>query len=233
MSVDRNNSHDSVVTSDADHDAAHGISAATRSRPTDDPPTDGRSLRRLRNRAKVVDACLEMVASGHRGPSIDELAKYSGVSFRSIYRYFGTTTELIEAAIERGYEMLSPMLTIQDLGEGPLDDRIERFVDNRMALHAKSAQYTEAARSHTHEPAVTQLFGQVRALLGRQIGLHFGPELAGLDHEDRKARVAGIYVAFMHDSMAMLSSMYRDDPERIRSILVDHVRRHLTPPLGH
>ena len=129
--------------------------------------------------------------------------------------------------------MLSPMLAIKDLGEGSLDDRIERLVDNRIALHSKSAQYTEAARSHTDEPAVVQLYGQVRALLGRQISLHFAPEFAGLDHDDRKARVAGVYVAFMHDSMSMLSSMYRDDPDRIRTILIDHVRRHLTPPLGY
>ncbi len=218
----------SEASAPAAHDHAHT------SRPpsdSEDVPADGRSLRRVRNRAKVVDAYLDMVASGHRGPSIEELANYSGVSLRSIYRYFGSTTELLEAAVDRGYEIVSPMLAIPGLGEGPLDERIERLVDNRIELHRRVSEFTEAARAtHSAEPPVIELYATIRSLIGRQISAHFAPELAGLDHDDRKAKVTSIYFAFMHDSMSMLFSVFRDDPDRVRALLVDHVQRHLAPP---
>ncbi|MEL6889953.1 MAG: TetR/AcrR family transcriptional regulator [Actinomycetota bacterium] len=191
---------------------------------------DGRSLRRLRNREKVIDSYLELVAAGNRSPSIDDLAKYSGISFRSIYRYFESPTELVAAAAERGYQMFSRDLVVRDEGMGSLQERVERLVEQRIALYRRSAPFVAAARStHSDDESVNALFEKLRSALGRQVSRHFDPELASLDHDQRRAKVAGIYFAFLYDGMRMLHDLYPNDDEQIKAVLVDHVLRHLGP----
>ncbi len=192
------------------------------------PEIDGRSLRRIRNREKVIDSYLELVAAGNRSPSIDDLAKYSGISFRSIYRYFDAPADLVGAAAERALEMFGGDLAVPDEGVGPLDERIERLVDQRLALYRRSMPYVTAARTaHGDDATIINLFAQLRRTLIDQLGQHFAVEFEQLDDEARRARQIGIYFGFLHDSLRMLHDLYPEDDATIRAILIDHVTRHL------
>jgi AcrR family transcriptional regulator len=189
---------------------------------------DGRHARKERNRSAVIDAYIELVSAGNMSPTIDDLAQYTGISLRSIYRYFDDSSEMMSAVTERTFELARPFLEITDQGEGDLDHRIAMFVQCRVLLHRKVAPITRAARArHSTEAPVVEKFARVRSYLGRQVTEHFRPEIGHLDHDARKAKVAGIYFAFVHDSLELLWGMYPDDPDAITEILTDHLRRHL------
>ena len=63
--------------------------------------TDGRVARRQRNIDAVLDVVLEMFAEDAMFPTIEQAATRSGLSLRSLYRYFADPGELLEAAIKR------------------------------------------------------------------------------------------------------------------------------------
>lgn len=190
------------------------------------PAVDGRTLRRIRNRDRVIDAYLELVTRGNRSPSIDELAECSGVSFRSIYRYFEPPTEIVAAAARRGEELLRHHLVLADEGIGPLPERIERLVDQRLALHRRAAPYVVAARTaHSDDPTVRETLARWRETLFEQLGRHFAPEFAPLHPDLRARRQLEISVVFLHDSVEMLLDRSGGDEASVRSILFDHVAR--------
>ncbi|MBT5755427.1 MAG: TetR family transcriptional regulator, partial [Acidimicrobiaceae bacterium] len=62
-------------------------------------PADGRVARRERNINSVLDVVLEMFAEESLFPTIEQVAKRSGLSLRSLYRYFADPAELLEAVI--------------------------------------------------------------------------------------------------------------------------------------
>src|ERR1035438_5413311 len=61
--------------------------------------TDGRQLRRRRNRETVVDALLDLYRDGNLRPSTEEIAARSGLSPRSLFRYFDDVDDLTRTAI--------------------------------------------------------------------------------------------------------------------------------------
>ena len=66
-----------------------------------DETTDGRTARRDRNRELVLDAALELFREGHLEPTALQVAERSGLSPRSVFRYFEDTEALLRAAIAR------------------------------------------------------------------------------------------------------------------------------------
>ncbi len=94
-----------------------------------DTEIDGRTARRDRNRVAVLDAVLELFTEGNLTPSPDDVARRSGVSLRSVYRYVADADDLIRAAIVRHQEKVAPLFVIADLGEGSFEHRLDAFVD--------------------------------------------------------------------------------------------------------
>lgn len=71
-----------------------------------DPETDGRRLRAVRSRDRIVDAMLALVGEGDMNPSAAEIAERAGVGLRTVFRHFddmdalyGEMRDRIEAAI--------------------------------------------------------------------------------------------------------------------------------------
>ena len=54
----------------------------------DEPTSDGRTARRDRNRDAVLDAVLDLFGEDSLAPAPAEVAERSGVSLRSVYRYY-------------------------------------------------------------------------------------------------------------------------------------------------
>jgi len=107
--------------------------------------TDGRRARKDRNKNAVLDAMIELFTAD-KDPTPEDIAAVCGLSPRSVYRYFEDRDALILAAIERNQERIWPQFRIQGFGTGPLEVRIDRFVQSRLSLYESNADLSRATR---------------------------------------------------------------------------------------
>jgi AcrR family transcriptional regulator len=152
---------------------------------------DGRTARRDRNRDAVLDAVLDLFAEDALAPSAAQVAERSGVSLRSVYRYFEDTDELVRAAIERNLERVRPLFLVEGLGEGPVAERAARLVASRLRLYDHVGPLMRATLLHSGQNAVlAERLATVRRLLGEQVEQMFAPELARRAPAERRGAVA-------------------------------------------
>ncbi|MDE3206779.1 MAG: TetR/AcrR family transcriptional regulator [Acidobacteriota bacterium] len=139
---------------------------------------DGRTARRDRNRNEVVEAALALVEEGVVDPSVDQLTARSGLSARSIFRYFEGLDDLRRAVIRSHFERLRPLLEAPDAGEGDLDSRIKRFVDSRLKFNEAAAGPARTAQVRAHvAPFIAEDIQAFRQVLDASVRRHFAPEL--------------------------------------------------------
>ncbi len=172
-------------------------------------PVDGRVARRQRNIEAVLDVVLEMFAEDSMVPTIEQAAARSGLSLRSLYRYFEDPAELLEATIKRSNERLVPLAMLPGIGEGPLAERIDDFVAMRLRLHDAAAPVFRATvvNAVKHRSIRDELM-RSRNLLREQLGLQFAPELAKLAPAERRGAETAADIVTQLDS-------------------IDYLRRHL------
>lgn len=153
-------------------------------------PVDGRVARRQRNIDAVLDVVLEMFAEEAMFPTIEQVATRSGLSLRSLYRYFADPGELLEAAIKRASQIGRELSHLPAIGDGPLDRRIDDFVTMRLELHDAVGPVLRAtlANAARHSRVRDQLT-QDRNSMRRQFELQFAPELAARKGGARKSVV--------------------------------------------
>lgn len=152
---------------------------------------DGRRASRERNRLAVVDALLDLYAEGNLRPGADLVAERSGVSRRSVFRYFDDRDDLDRTAIERQQERVWHLVEIANVGEGPLDHRIASIVEQRVALFGALGPAARVARLRA--PFSPVLAGQIqesRRLYALQVELQFAPELGALEPAARSEVLA-------------------------------------------
>ena len=182
---------------------------------------DGRSARRNRNRDAVLDAVLELFAEGHLSPSAPMVAERSGMSPRSVYRYFDDADELVRAAIARNLGKVQPIFDLPDLGEGPLAERIERQVDGRLALYEEIAPMMRATlRRADSNDIIREAVGRNLRAMHKQINEMFAPELSALAAADRDAISGSLDVLLGFHSIEHLRQTRGLGPAKCRSILV-------------
>ena len=149
--------------------------------------TDGRVARRERNINSVLDVVLEMFAEESLFPTIEQVAKRSGLSLRSLYRYFADPAELLEAVIIRSRDRVANAVLLPSIGVGPLPDRISDFVDMRLRVYEISGPTYRAtvANAPRHERVEAELTMN-RDLMRAQFELQFAPELKALANPERR-----------------------------------------------
>ena len=191
---------------------------------------DGRTARRERNRELVLDTVLELFAEGSLEPGAPEVAQRSGVSLRSVYRYFDDTDALIRAAIARNMELVQPLFEIDDLGKGPLADRIDRLVTERCRLYQKLAPMMRATlrRAPTNEILRENLDLSLRALR-HQIEQMFAPELGRMDSADAREVAAGLDILLGFQAFEHLTRSRGLADIEVRRILARSVAALLNP----
>jgi AcrR family transcriptional regulator len=166
---------------------------------------DGRRAVRERNRNAVVDALLDFYEEGIVNPSADEVVERSGVSRRSLFRYFDDLNDLCRAAIARQTARASHLIAIQDIGAGSLADRITRLVTRRAGLFEVIAPAARVARLRTpFQPIVAEEVRNSRTVLRRQVEKHFAPELDGLEPGRRAETLAAADVLCSFESFDLL-----------------------------
>jgi AcrR family transcriptional regulator len=189
-----------------------------------EPPIDGRAARRDRNRLAVLDAAIAMFAEGNLQPTPGEVAQRSGVSHRSINRYFPDTRSLLRAAVDRQIEVGIPLYKMHAIGQGPLDWRVDEFVRVRLAGYETLGATARAATLLASSSRIVRSeLAAVRDLLFDQVSRQFAPELESLPEERREASLLAIDALFQFEAL----DFYR----RLRGLGSDEAHRCLVRSL--
>lgn len=193
------------------------------------PAVDGRTARRDRNRVAVLDAVLDLFAEGDLSPSPEAVARRSGVSLRSVYRYVDDREDLARAAIARHVERIRPLLSISDLGHGTLGERVERLVDARLTLYDAVAPVHRASllRAPT-SPVIDRQLAAGRVALREQVEHQFAPELSSFSAGHRRAVAAALDALTQLESIEHLRVHRRMSRRVTREVLVAVLTRLLT-----
>ena len=144
--------------------------------------TDGRHKRRDRNKTAVLDAYLDLISEGNERPSVAEVSQRSGVSHRSVFRYFADRDDLARSSIERHLDRIKPLLWIPLHEHESLEQRIDRVVHSRLKLFANIEGVARLQRKMAiGNEVVRELLTRNRALARMQLRWLFSPELDQMD----------------------------------------------------
>jgi AcrR family transcriptional regulator len=143
--------------------------------------TDGRQLRRRRNREAVVEALLDLYRDGNLRPSAEEIAARSGLSPRSLFRYFDDVDDLTTTAMKHQEQRAHHLVAVDARPDQPLADKVAALVEQRFRLFDAVGQAAVVARLRApFQPVLAAEVRQNRSFLRSQIATLFAPELAGL-----------------------------------------------------
>lgn len=186
---------------------------------------DGRKARRDRNSEAVLDAVRELFVEGNYLPTAEAVAARSGVSLRSVYRYFEDTDALFRAAVARRVQLAEPLFVLPELGEGDLDDRIARLVDHRLALHAALGPEARAAVLRgPSAPLVNEALEARRRQLTAQLDQHFAPELRAIGGARAQALLRCMDLLLQFESVEQLTRQSSLTKARARRVLITGLR---------
>ena len=151
-------------------------------------PIDGRAARRERNIDNVLDVVLGMFAEESLFPTIEQAAKRSGLSLRSLYRYFADPGELLEAVIKRNREVVADDAHLSSIGQGPLLTRADDFIAMRMRLYERIGPvYRATVANAALNSRIRDELAATRNDFRAQFELQFAPELNERKRSDRVA----------------------------------------------
>ncbi|WP_394936526.1 TetR/AcrR family transcriptional regulator [uncultured Ilumatobacter sp.] len=193
-------------------------------------PIDGRVARRQRNLDAVFDVVLEMFAEDMMFPSIEQASKRSGLSLRSLYRYFADPGELVEAAIKRSQAQAAELTHLAQIGQGPFAERLDDFVSMRLRLYETSGPMFRATiHNAANHPRVRDELHENRRLLREQFELQFGPELSALPARARSAAVEAGNVLTQIDALDLLRRVRNLTMAETDAVLRDALTALLAP----
>lgn len=193
---------------------------------TEDQRVDGRTARRDRNRVAVLDAVIELFSESNLSPGVHEVAARSGVSLRSVYRYFEDVDDLIAAAMERQIDKARPLFQMPELGEGPLPARIDRFAARRVALfEAVRDIYRASVVRLADDSQVSSGLEQVRGWMGHQTKKMFLPELDAMEPDTASVVELSLDTLTQFDSLEHLRSGRELSPDELVEYLRGAVSR--------
>ena len=166
---------------------------------------DGRTARRERNREAVLDAVIDLFAEDRLVPSPTQVAERSGVSLRSVYRYFEDEDSLVRSAITHNMERIRPYMALDRPGEGSLESRIRRTVAARLELFDRAAPLMRAVIHSSHStPVLAARLRESRAEMREQVLGMFEPELAALRPPIRRETADIIDLVLSYEAMDQL-----------------------------
>lgn len=142
---------------------------------------DGRRLRAERGRSAVLNAALELVDSGNPAPTIAEIAEASGVSERTIFRYFPDRDALFSALVFEVIPRIARYLSF-DRPDGALAERVDRLVSQRCEFVRVAGPFARSVETLSpHSPVAAMMLQLRRTRLRDQIIVWLGPELSAAD----------------------------------------------------
>lgn len=198
--------------------------------PGDTETVDGRRLRRERNIAAVLDAVLEMFEEESLAPTIERAAERSGLSLRSVYRYFPDPEALTQAAIDELWRRGQPAAHISRIGEGTFEDRVVEFAAMRVRLYDHVGHGYRAGRLHAPRSVrIREDLDRTRRTLTHQFDLQFAPEIDELDASIRMVRRTMGDIMSQLDAVDLLRRTRRLTVAESVEVVAEAIRVALTP----
>ncbi|GAB3991049.1 hypothetical protein GCM10028771_09770 [Nocardioides marmoraquaticus] len=176
--------------------------------------------RRLLNIERVLDALCQLGADQHADLGVGQIAQSSGVSVRSINRFFPKREQLLVAALRRQDERNADLYDPPDADGADLRDRVVLYVDRRLHLHrqmAAAVYVTASADASMHELRSTwrthhaHTEGLTRAF--------FAPELERMSVAHRARALRIIDLLCQHASVDTLLKEQALDVHEARDVL--------------
>lgn len=194
---------------------------------------DGRRASRERNRDAVVDALLDLYREGSVSPSADEVANRSGLSRRSLFRYFDDLDDLCRAAIARQTLRAGHLIVLKNMGEGSLANRITCLAAHRFELFEAIAPAARVGRLRApYQSIVAQDIRKSRAVLRRQVEKHFAPEMDMMepDHQRETLAAADVVCSFesfdlLREAQGLSGNEYQRTVRRVLTALLQGTRQ--------
>jgi len=178
----------------------------------------------------VVEALLQCYDDGMLKPSVADIAERSGVSHRSVFRYFDDMDELSRAAIALGHERYDPMSRIHEIGHGPLDVRIERIVEQRITLFKAMEGPARAARIVAPlSPVVMSDLIRWRLFLRAQLRRQFAAELKSMASSQAQQLIGALDVLCSFESWMLMRDDHNLTQDQMKANMAFSLRRMLTP----
>ncbi len=152
--------------------------------PTALDDTDGRTLRRKRNRDAVIASLISLIEEGDLDPTVAKIADRAAVSHRSIFRYFDDLDDLARTALETAVRGALPLAVIPNVGEGSLEHRIDAMVASRLRLLQRTSRLIRVAhRKSTTLPEIDRGLANIADMTRDQVRRHFAIEIDAMDPE--------------------------------------------------
>jgi AcrR family transcriptional regulator len=171
----------------------------------DEPRHDGRHARRERNRDAVVAALLALYHEGDLDPPVERIAARSGVSARSLFRYFDDVDDLCRSAIAAQLGEVLPILDRVIAPDAPFDTRVRDVVAQRVDLFETVGRVGVIARVRApFQPLVAAQLQQVRGVLRERMATAFAPELDRVDADGAATALAAADVACSYETHELL-----------------------------
>lgn len=198
--------------------------------PGETETVDGRHLRRERNIAAVLDAVLEMFEEESLTPTIERAAERSGLSLRSVYRYFPDPESLTQAAIDELWRRARPAAHLSRIGEGPFEGRVIEFAAMRVRLYDQVGHGFRAGRLHAPRSVrIREDLERTRRVLTRQFDQQFATEIDELDAGIRMPRRATGDIMSQFEAVDLLRRTRRLTVAESVEVVAEAIRLALTP----
>lgn len=181
---------------------------------------DGRHQRRDRNKTAVLDAYLDLISEGNEQPSVAEVAARSGVSHRSVFRYFSDKDDLTIASIERHLDRIQPLLWVQFYPDESLEQRVERVIAARLSLfQAIEGMARLQRRIAQTNPVVHAIVTRNRTLARMQVRWLFSPEFDAMEPDEALEVLYAVDVLCSFEAGDLLMHDLQLDGEHATAVL--------------
>lgn len=180
---------------------------------------DGRRARREQNADAVVDAMLDLLGEGVESPGAAAVAERSGVSLRSVFRYFDDMGTLTQRAIARQMERAGPLFDLLE-DDGDTTERAGRLAEHRWRQYDELAPFARVARTRAERDESLALGLAVRRdALRRQVEALFAAELDTLDPGERTLALDTLEAVSGFEVVELLVAHRGLDRTRVTAVL--------------
>lgn len=196
----------------------------------DGPSVDGRRARRDRNREAVIAATMDILNTGDGFFGLQEVAERSGVSLRSVHRYFEDSEEVALAAID-GFARRHRERVPFTPPVGTLVERIDAWVEFRLDGHREVGLPAVAALARANRSAkVAAVMEAMRWQVVRGVESTFRPELDALPPDDRQATLAMAHSITLIEAWENLVQRHGLTTDELRAVWRSQLRALFDPP---
>jgi TetR/AcrR family transcriptional regulator, regulator of autoinduction and epiphytic fitness len=185
---------------------------------------DGRGRRSDRTRLLIVEAWLSLVEEGHIEPTAQAVADRADVGRRTVFMHFQDLESLQQRAAELHLQRIADLLVLPE-AVGDLEDRLERFIINRVALFERA---TPLRRAALNAQAKSVMANSIMAAADLSLGLDasrlFADELLKLSDEQRPITEAALHVSTSWASWNQLRARQLLDVATASKVMAEQVR---------